>query len=627
MSSDLTRRDTIDIREVLGAFRRGLRWLPVGLVLGVVGALLVNLLPHRYESEATVVLRDRSDGAMGGFSLNMLDNLPSGIGESLALPGGSSFSGQAETEAAILESLSFLRQIVDELGLQVRVLRPRATAAPPIFAEIRMEESAPRGTFRFRRSGESFDVRGTDGYQTSVAAGGTLDLPGGQLTLATQGLPDRFTIQIRSQWETVDQIVRRGVVRVDQAGGDLAEVVTQWTDPETAAAIANLLVNSYLGDRRTRIREISGDRFRLLGDVRDSLGIEVDRSAEALRRFHLQSGTFDPERLGDLERIAEFRARVDAMEVEARALDEVLRRLSESDEIQTTDLLAFPSFLESPAINQILQRLSGLRDHREQLLERRTARDPDVQVVERAIRAQEEELVRLARSYRDGLERSLDEIEGRLAEYRSELVNRPQVETESIMLENELEVTSATYVAVQAQVVRSRLEAVGEDAGLRQVDRAVAAERPTFPRRKLNLALGFLTGLMIGTVGSVAGGAVTSRVTDPAQVRARLGLPVLTERGGMPLPREVREGTAVLVAVRDPEAGEAGRALLQRHWQLDERVIRVERPSGVRDGDRVLLVLRNGANELGAAEELLPALRAAGALPVAAILVSGRPGK
>lgn len=627
MSSDLPSRDTIDIREVLGAFRRGLRWLPVGIALGVVGALLVNLLPHRYESEATVVLRDRSEGSMGGFSMNMMDNLPSGISESLALPGGSSFSGPSETEAAILEGRSFLRQVVDELGLQVRVIRPRAMAAQRLFPDIRMDEGAPRGTFRFRRSGQIFDVGGTGGYSARVEAGGTVELPGGRLTLATQGLPDRFTIQIRSQWETVDQIVRRSVVEVDQAGGDLAEVVVQWGDPETAAAMANLLVQSYLGDRRGRLREIAGDRFRLLGDVRDSLGIEVDRSAEALRRFHLQSGTFDPERLGDLERIAGFRARVDAIEVEANALDEVLRRLSESEEIQTADLLAFPSFLESPAINQILQRLSALRDQRAQLLERRTAQDPDVQVVERAIEAQEEELVLLARSYRDGLERSLDEIETRLARYRTELSDRPQVETESAMLENELEVTSATYVAVQTQVVRSRLEAVGEGAGLRQVDRAMPAERPRFPRPKLNLALGLLTGLMIGTVGSVAGGAMTSRVTDSAQVRARLGLPVLTGAGDMPLPREVREGTAVLVAVRDPEAGEAGRALLQRQWQLNEQSVRVEGPSSVRDGDRVLLVLRDGANELAAAEDLLPALQAAGALPVAAILVSGRPGK
>src|SRR5690606_4943536 len=116
--------------------------------------------------------------------------------------------------------------------------------------------------------------------------------------------------------------------------------------------------------------------------VRDSLGARVDSAAEALRRFHRASGTFDPDRLGDLERVAELRARVDAIEVEARALDEVLQRLDTSDDVQTADLLAFPSFLESPAINQILQRLTGLRDQRAQLLERRTPLDPDVQVVD-----------------------------------------------------------------------------------------------------------------------------------------------------------------------------------------------------------------------------------------------------
>jgi uncharacterized protein involved in exopolysaccharide biosynthesis len=429
---------------------------------------------------------------------------------------------------------------------------------------------------------------------------------------------------VRSRWETVDRIVRGGDVRVESAGGDLAEVQVRWTDGETAAAVANLLIERYLDERRSRMADLTGARLLMLGQVRDSLGAQVDSAAEALRRFHRAAGTFDPERLGDLERIAEFRARVDALEVEAQALDEVLRRLNEVEEVRTADLLAFPSFLQSPAINQILQRLQALRDHREQLLERRTPLDPDVQLVERNIRMQEEELVGLARSYRDGLERSLDEIEERLTDYRAELSDRPHVETETRLLDEELEVTGATYVAVQTQVVRFRLEAVGEGAGLRQVDFAVPPDRPRFPRQRLNLALGLLAGLAVGTVWAVTNGAITSRVTDPAQVRARLGLPVLDFGREAPLPKEMGEGTAVVVSVGDPSAAEEARLFLGERTGLPEDRLRVERPSRIRDGDHVLLAVRRGERSLGAAEELLPSLRAAGALPVAAVLVPGR---
>jgi hypothetical protein len=60
---------------------------------------------------------------------------------------------------------------------------------------------------------------------------------------------------------------------------------------------------------------------------------------------------------------------------------------------------------------------------------------------------------------------------------------------------------------------------------------------------------------------------------------------------------------------------------------LSEVAIRVEHASGVREGDRVVLVLRAGQKTLGVAEDLLPGLRAAGAVPVAAVLVPGRRGK
>jgi uncharacterized protein involved in exopolysaccharide biosynthesis len=618
-------RDTIDLREVLGAFRRGLHWLPAGVALGLLGAMAVNQLTHRYEGETTVVLRDRSDAGAAGFSLDFMEGLPSGIGDALSLPGG--FSGAVETEAAILAGTSLLGEVVDELGLQVRVLRPRATGAHELFREIRMDEDAPRGRFTFRRSGDGWDVRGSGGFRVRAERGGAVELPGGSVTLAVESdRPDRFTVEVRSRWETVDRIRRRGEVEVGKAGGDLAEVIVHWGDPHTAAAVGNLLVERYLADRRSRIRRLAADRFELLGGVRDSLAAEVDSAGDALRRYHEDAGTFEPERLGDLERIGELRARVDELEVEARALDEVLRRLMAADEIRTADLLGFPSFLESPAINQVLQRLSDLRSQREILLERRTPGDPDVQVLDRNIRNLESELLELGVSYRDGLDRSLGEIEARLARYRSDLGARPRVETEGVLLENRLEMTGATYVAVQAQVVRSRLEAVGEGADLRQVDRAVIPTRPRFPRRNLNLALGLLAGLLLGCVWAVAGGAVTSRVTDPTQIMGRLGLPVLEPGSDAPLPREVMEGEVVLVPMGSAGLGEEAGSLLAREWEVPEGSLRVARPSRVRADDRVLLVLRQGEKRLAAAEGMLASFQAAGAFPVAVVLLprSGR---
>jgi uncharacterized protein involved in exopolysaccharide biosynthesis len=615
--------DTIDLRDVAASILRGRRWIPLGVVVGLAAGVFANQLSHRYEAEATVVLQDRGSGGLGALGVSMMEGLPSSIGDALSLPSG--FSGLAETEAAILQGQELLREVTRDLGLQLRIVRPRAVGNAAVFSRIVMEDAAPRGSFTFLRSGDAYEVKGNGGFRGSVAPGGSLLLPGGEIRLREDdSLPDRFTVRVASSWETIDAMRRRREVVVDNAGGALAEVAVRWTDPETAASIANTLVELYLRDRRSRIRGLSEERLRILGHVRDSLDSEVADAADELREFQSASGTFDPERLGDLERIAELRANVDLLEVEAGALDNVLQRVAGGEGVSQADLLAFPSFLESEAINEILLRLTALRDQRAQLLERRTLTDPDVLVLDRAIRNQEMELLELARSYRDGLEESLGQIEGRLTVYRGDLAERPSFESEGLLLENRLEVTGATFIAVQTQVVRSRLESVSEGAELRQVDRAVVPTRARFPRRKLNYALGAVAGSVVGLIAALLAGAVTSVVSDPKQVLGRLAVPVLTPGAEAPLPQGLIDGDVVVVPVPGSDSAEPACEFLRGFEVVSsDRIHRVS-VAQVRSGDRVVLAMRVGEALLTRAEMLRSELEAAGASTIACVILPRR---
>lgn len=620
MKRTIATPDTIDLRDVVASVRRGARWIPGGLVVGLAAAALVNQASHRYEAEATVVLQDRGSGGLSALGVSMMEGLPSSVGEALSLPSG--FSGLAETEAAILQGQELLRAVTRELDLQLRVIRPRGLATNALFSSVSMDERASRGSFSFRSRGDVYEVRGTGGFEGEVSPGAALMIPGGEVRLRGDvALPDRFSVRVRSSWETVDEMTRRREIVVDNAGGALAEVSVRWTDAQTAAAIANALVGKYLQERRLRIRSLSDQRLQILGHVRDSLDTEVSGAADALRQFQLASGQFDPERLGDLERIAELRANVDLLEVEAGALENVLRDLEEGDGVSQADLLAFPSFLESEAINEILLRLTALRDQRAQLLERRTPSDPDVLVLERAIGNQEAELLELATSYRDGLEESLIQIEERLETYRLDLAGRPAFETEGLLLENRLEVSGATFIAVQTQVVRSRLESVSEGAELRQVDHAVTPMRPRFPRPKLNYALGLVAGTFGGLLFALVAGAVTAQVTDPKQVRKRLAIPVLSPLTESPVPEHLVDGRVMLVPVHGSTSVD------EAHEYLEGLELgRVERcsVSRVRTNDRVVLSARIGERVLTRAEELIPDLEAAGATAVACVVLPRR---
>ncbi|MFC1791056.1 GumC family protein, partial [Gemmatimonadota bacterium] len=364
----------------------------------------------------------------------------------------------------------------------------------------------------------------------TVSPGGTLQLPGATLTLRSEGLPDAFRIRVLDRQDVVDRILRKGLLSAEITGGDLAEVTFTSRDGATAARVANTAVELYLLDRRERMRGISGNRLGVLTHLADSLQGELSRATAEYRRYQEAERAFDPERLGDVERAGELRAEVDAMSVEARALDEVLGRMS-SDSVSAADILAYPSFLSSDAINNVLDRIFTLQAERIELLKRRTERDDEVILLQENIDYLKGELVALARSYRDGIQRQLEELAAELQRYREELASRPLEEERTFELEGEVERLTASYLGVQTQLVQARLANIGEGTDLRQIDRAPAPKKPAFPIWWLNLGIGLVAGFFLGLVAALVRGALSPAVRDAAELRRISGLRVVTLDG------------------------------------------------------------------------------------------------
>src|SRR6185437_4087160 len=108
--------DTIDLADIGRAFRRGWRAVIAFLLLGTIAAIGVILwAPRQFEGSTTLVVRESS---ASGSLLSRL-GLPGDVGNLLSAGGGSKSS--QETELQILNSRSIIAQVIDSLGLQVRV--------------------------------------------------------------------------------------------------------------------------------------------------------------------------------------------------------------------------------------------------------------------------------------------------------------------------------------------------------------------------------------------------------------------------------------------------------------------------------------------------------------------------
>jgi uncharacterized protein involved in exopolysaccharide biosynthesis len=354
---------------------------------------------------------------------------------------------------------------------------------------------------------------------------------GATLTLRRGELPERFTVELLERETAVDRVEEELSAR--KAGGEVAEVVFRASDAATAAAVPNALIDRYLARRKTVDRGVNQTRYEFLATHADSLQGALYLAEARLREAQERSGVADPAVYGEaeLEQAVQMRAELQAVEAETGAL----RRILESPDLTTRELAAFPSLLRSDAINGLLDRLLELETERTQLLDRRTEADPDVVVLTQNIRALEGSLQTLSRSYLDALDKQSDEMRRSLGVYQRELGALPAAALEHYRLQREVRRLSETLMALQTQLVQTRLAAIGEGGEVRAIDRAEVARRPSWPRPLLNLLGGLFGGLFFGTVAAVGAGQLRPKVREPWEAELAAGAPAAALAPGAPL--------------------------------------------------------------------------------------------
>jgi uncharacterized protein involved in exopolysaccharide biosynthesis len=479
VSSSAAGADVLDLAELARAVRAGWRTICATAVLGVAAAAAVLLwAPPRYEGAATVLLRSAQDA--GGSLLGRL-----GVPAELA-PGalGSAIKSPMETELAILASQSVLGAVSDSLGLQVRVLEPAARAPWTLLEPRAYAGSFRKLRLRFVRDGAvgAYRVTGRD-LDARIAPGQPLVTSVGTLALAAGALPAQFEVQLLDREDALIRLAER--VHVDKAGGELARVGYAAPDSLSAAAVPNAVVATYLERRRTTDRGVNQHRAEFLAAQVDSVARQLADAEQALRGFQERSGVLDPELVGriDLEGMSKVREQLLATQVESAALDQLLRQVAAGTR-SARQLAAYPSFLRSGAVNELLAQLATLETERAALLERRTEADPEVIALGQRAADLERQLQPLGTAYAQSLARQRGELETQASRFERTLDALPASAQTFARREREVRRLAQTSLALQTQLLDARLAAIGEGGEVRQIDDALVPKRRAFPRRR-----------------------------------------------------------------------------------------------------------------------------------------------
>jgi uncharacterized protein involved in exopolysaccharide biosynthesis len=523
--------DTIDLADVARSVRRGWRVVLGSIAACLVLALLVILFgPRRFEGKASAIVRsaDPSSSLLSRIGGEALGGLAAGAGAILG--GGGS---QLETEIQILESKSVLGEVVDSLMLQVQPREPAGLPATRFVRAVRLPGSFKRLDLDFERTtGTQYRVTG-DGVSAMTAAGGGLITPVGTIQLR-DSLPSSFSLRLVDQEDAVKQLSKH--LDVKKAGGEVLAVSYRAPDSITAAAVPNVALSTYLARKKTSDRGVNAHRVDFLSAQLDTTALQLATAEQALRQFQERSGLLDPEIMGklELEQAADLRKSLGEVEVEQGALDQMLDQVG-AGHMSQRQLAAFPAFLKSGGINDLLSRISELETQRTRLLETRLETDRDVMALEKSIADLQSQLVPLGKAYSGALQRQRSEIERQLATMSAQLDQFPGEAQTSGRLVREVKRLGLTYAALQTQLVEARLSAIAEGGDIRQLDVATVPKKVAFPDPAITTAAGLGVGLVIGLLLALVSGSHGRYLEDPVAIERAVGVPALRFDARTPL--------------------------------------------------------------------------------------------
>lgn len=489
--------DRLDLGMLFGALRAGALKIVVSTLVGLgVAAALLLFLPKRWEGRSSVLV---SSGEEMGSGLLQKAGIPDGIATSIL---GRSAAGQMETELELLRSRRLIGEVADSLQLGVRVRVPRRAPASTVFSRFEAAGAFRPVDIEGERNGAGWHLRG-DGVDTTIAAGHAVRLPVGTMTLSATA-PGRFSVRLLDHEDATTRLQKR--LSITRAGGEIAAATVRWEDSSTAAAIPNVLVARYLALRRRVDRGDNAARYEFVAAQADSLERQLTKALAELRAYQQRSGTMDPVINGKLllETSVQLRQQLGGVALEHEALRALLARVGDDKPRDVRQLAAFPAFLRSTAINDLLVQLIRLESERLTLLETHTERDPAVTGRAAAIRNIESQLLPLARTYGDALAKNQAELRISADSVDQLVAALPAIGERHFELTRDVQRLNTMSLALQGQRLQLRLATITEGGAARQVDVAEPNKKPAWPSIPMLLSLGLAGGLLLGVALALA---------------------------------------------------------------------------------------------------------------------------
>lgn len=497
------------------------RWtVAIGvIIMVVVVGLFTFLVPPRWEAVAAVRLEETKVD---------LPDLVTRVGQ----------DREVSTEAAALESRRLAEATIDSLQLRA-VTTPVRVPRSSLFSAIAVAPKDDSAEFTFTlKPDKSYSVHNEDTDKDAgvVKPGGSIALPGVTVTVAPGVNEDQFTLEVTSRDAAVDKFSK--ALKVDRPDRD-ANVLTltyRGTDKTLVRDIPNVLAGLFIADRDSQHKVEAKSTAKVLAQQLDSVQRQLSASENELEAFRTQNGvvSLPDEATSDVNHLAELQADRNTVGAERDALGSLMADVTAQAARQRPDqpspyrrLIAFPTLLKNNAASELLASLATVEDERTALLQRRTAKDPDVLVLTARIESIDQQLKSIGQTYLQGLNNQVSADDSVLRTSTAKMRAIPAKEIQFARLSRQPKVLEDIYTTLQTRLKEAQVSAAVVDPSVYVMDPAVTPHKPVMPRPALYMAASIVLGLMLGIGLALAGEARDHTIHTRADVLAATGAPVL----------------------------------------------------------------------------------------------------
>lgn len=329
---------------------------------------------------------------------------------------------------------------------------------------------------------------------------------------------------------TMDEITK--MIKVSSSrNSNIVSISAQSTSREVAMNVANEIAHSYIERSRKMNQEMAAAAREFVEEQLRVAEKGLSGSDEALRRFKERSGitNLDIEIEEKVRQSAELESLYNATEAQLKNNRAKLSEVGAQIKKENPAFVSATTISDNPLVVDQQKALGDLETKRAGLLVKYKPEHPEVMALDKQIKAIRDSLgksiakvvsskvkssnpayEKLYMDYAElqsgifGLNATLNALNEKLEQSRSEFAALPKKEQNLANLQRSNEVALKTYMILLEKLQNYKIAEASKLGSAQVVETAQLPEKAVKPRKLRNAAVGFLLGLFLGVLGAFA---------------------------------------------------------------------------------------------------------------------------